>query len=258
LAALPEGNLVAKKVERHNRSQSETQWDQLLEPLEFASALKPALHGWAHDENNRMSALEGTLRMLREQEAISRNPAILKIVEQSEGLTRALSSGLRLVYFLSGGSRAYNADKSLNAAIDAYRSTARRMGIAVERNIPENLPPLSSRIASLVMVLLDNALIATALAHRSEVSVSAKLAGKSMQIRVSDQGEGISPELAAEIWTPLFTTWSMHRGLGLAVALSVTQELNGTITFERNAAGGADFVVILPVNREVKRRAAGP
>lgn len=68
-------------------------------------------------------------------------------------------------------------------------------------------------------------------------------------IAVSDQGEGISDEVAARMFEPFFSTRTGTRqgmGLGLSVSRSLAEAMEGTITIEHERAAGACVKVTLP------------
>jgi signal transduction histidine kinase len=81
-------------------------------------------------------------------------------------------------------------------------------------------------------------------------------------IRVSDQGPGIDPELTEKIFRPYFTTKRDGTGIGLAVAKQVVEQHGGRVIVESptnpvfdpakgNAGGpGATFVFRLPLGVE--------
>src|SRR5207247_1107529 len=68
---------------------------------------------------------------------------------------------------------------------------------------------------------------------------------------VRDTGTGIPPEVLPRIFEPFYTTKEVGKGtgLGLAIAYGIIQEHGGEIHAENHPAGGAVFVVELPVTR---------
>ena len=66
-------------------------------------------------------------------------------------------------------------------------------------------------------------------------------------IRVSDNGPGISPEVAANLFEPFFTTKPEGLGLGLNICRTTVEAHRGRLVFENGANGGAVFTVYLAV-----------
>ncbi|HEY2323294.1 MAG TPA: ATP-binding protein, partial [Thermoanaerobaculia bacterium] len=68
-----------------------------------------------------------------------------------------------------------------------------------------------------------------------------------VQISVIDDGTGITPDVMAHIFEPLFTTKQCGgTGLGLAVAHQIVQRHGGAIFAESEAGAGTAFHILLP------------
>lgn len=69
-----------------------------------------------------------------------------------------------------------------------------------------------------------------------------------LEIRVADDGPGIHPEMAEEVFEP----WQrgsgvgVGHGLGLALCRHLVASVGGTIRFEPNPANGAEVIIELP------------
>jgi len=68
-----------------------------------------------------------------------------------------------------------------------------------------------------------------------------------LQIRVRDNGPGISEDIIDRVFDPFFTTRSQGTGLGLAVVAMTVSNHGGEITVKNNPAGGAEFLINLPM-----------
>jgi PAS domain S-box-containing protein len=68
-------------------------------------------------------------------------------------------------------------------------------------------------------------------------------------LEVSDDGPGVSPEIASRIFDPFFTTKQpgLGTGLGLSIVYGIVHQHHGEVTFENQPGGGAHFVVELPI-----------
>jgi signal transduction histidine kinase len=78
------------------------------------------------------------------------------------------------------------------------------------------------------------------------VTLSAKLCGDQVEIRVSDTGQGLTPEECERLFTPYYTTKQHGTGLGLAIVQSVIADHHGKIAVESRAGEGATFIITLP------------
>ena len=78
------------------------------------------------------------------------------------------------------------------------------------------------------------------------VTISAQCRGETVEIRISDTGQGLTPEECERLFTPYYTTKQHGTGLGLAIVQSVVADHAGTIAVESRKGQGATFVITLP------------
>src|SRR5271157_1086608 len=72
---------------------------------------------------------------------------------------------------------------------------------------------------------------------------------RSMLIRVVDNGQGIAPENLERIFEPYFSKRPGGTGLGLALARRIVEEHGGTIHASNHVGGGAQFDILLPIDK---------
>ena len=76
--------------------------------------------------------------------------------------------------------------------------------------------------------------------------------GRAVQrISVADNGPGIPPEDLPKIFLPFYTTKADGTGLGLAVVQKIIVQHGGTVEARNQPEGGAEFILWLPLRREV-------
>jgi two-component system, NtrC family, nitrogen regulation sensor histidine kinase NtrY len=78
------------------------------------------------------------------------------------------------------------------------------------------------------------------------LTLSAYPKGENVELRVSDTGEGLTPEECERLFTPYYTTKQHGTGLGLAIVQAVVADHAGTIAVESRPQGGAAFIITLP------------
>lgn len=66
-------------------------------------------------------------------------------------------------------------------------------------------------------------------------------------IRVADNGTGIAPEIAGQLFQAFFTTKPDGLGLGLKICRTILEGHGGRLECENNPQGGAVFTVYLPI-----------
>ncbi|MEP6926897.1 MAG: ATP-binding protein, partial [Ginsengibacter sp.] len=95
----------------------------------------------------------------------------------------------------------------------------------------------------------------TGLAHKDNyepiVSISTKKSNNKIEVRVKDNGVGISQKISDKIYQPFFTTKPTGEGTGLGLSLSydiITKEHNGELKVETKEGEFAEFIILLPYN----------
>lgn len=75
-----------------------------------------------------------------------------------------------------------------------------------------------------------------------------------IELRVSDNGPGITPDLRDHVFEPFVTSKKSGQGLGLALVRRLLRDMNGRINHDRDEnAGLTHFRVHLPVAREGRK-----
>ena len=80
-----------------------------------------------------------------------------------------------------------------------------------------------------------------------ELRLECASASDTVELRVSDTGAGIPPELREKIFRLYFTTKQGGSGIGLAMTFRIVQLHDGTIDFSSEPGKGATFVIRLPI-----------
>jgi signal transduction histidine kinase len=70
--------------------------------------------------------------------------------------------------------------------------------------------------------------------------------GRTVTIRVSDNGPGIPNSIRDKIFQPFFTTKEEGTGLGLSIAARIVEEHGGWLSLESTGNNGASFIITLP------------
>jgi len=92
--------------------------------------------------------------------------------------------------------------------------------------------------------LLKNAAEATAATPQPQVQVSARLSrGGRLRIEVADNGPGVPQDLAAQVFTPFFSTKKQGRGIGLAMVRHLVHANGGMVRYAKPVGAGARFII---------------
>jgi two-component system sensor kinase FixL len=141
---------------------------------------------------------------------------------------------------------------TLGEALELFHDTFQEHQIRVRRVEETPLPPLSfdpRQIRQVFLNLLKNAL--EAMPRGGELTIATGVRDFQAEISIADTGEGMPPEVAANIFQPYFTTKEKGTGLGLAISQSIIQEHGGSISVDSTPGRGTAFIIRLPVEGAV-------
>jgi two-component system, NtrC family, nitrogen regulation sensor histidine kinase NtrY len=139
---------------------------------------------------------------------------------------------------------------TVHEAVEVF--SGRLDGIQMKTSLEQNLPAIRADgplLRSVIVNLIDNAAEALEGAPFREITVKTHLRPESdtIEIAVSDTGNGISPEDKDKLFLPHFSTKERGTGLGLAIAARIISEHGGSLRVEDNTPVGSRFLIELPV-----------
>ncbi len=147
------------------------------------------------------------------------------------------------------------AERPLNDALELLAKPMEQCHIEIDKRIGDSLPVLHAdedRLHQVFVNLLTNARDALrGVQDKRDLRVTLVVERSATHViyRVEDTGPGVAPAVAQRIFDPFFTTKEMGQGMGLGLSLShgIILEHGGEMRYQRGDAGGAAFVVELPI-----------
>jgi nitrogen fixation/metabolism regulation signal transduction histidine kinase len=107
-----------------------------------------------------------------------------------------------------------------------------------------------SQVIRVLNNLITNAIQSIPTERSKKISLGLRFSEKHVTIKITDNGNGISPEISKRIFMPNFTTRSTGSGLGLAMVKSIVTQMNGKVAFRTQVDKGSSFFVILPLDQK--------
>ena len=143
----------------------------------------------------------------------------------------------------------------LRRTFDAAAPTLEASGVRLTAALAEDLPSVAGdadRLQQVFINLFNNAL--DAMRGGGELRVETARYGDRVHVDFADTGEGMTEEVRARIFDPLYTTKGRGRGtgLGLVVVRQVVAEHGGQIEVESQPGRGARFRLSLPAPKDFK------
>ncbi|MDX2024254.1 MAG: HAMP domain-containing sensor histidine kinase [Deltaproteobacteria bacterium] len=240
-----------------------SQREQLIRTEKLASVGQLAA-GVAHEIGNPLAAILGYADILRDDAAepaaqVLSEAERLNISERIKSETQRIHRTISDLLEYSRPSRDEARPTDLLVVVKAARDLVAPMGsrlrgatVVIEGvDDPERWPHVVAapeRLKQVLVNLLLNA--ADAMPNEGTITISASAAlPERVELRVSDTGPGVPPELRRRIFDPFFTTKEPGKGtgLGLSISRSIVETFGGTLELQAPSAeiGGATFVVSL-------------
>jgi len=130
--------------------------------------------------------------------------------------------------------------------------------IIIEKQLESRLPSVlgnANQIQQVLINLMINAQQAIGDASGKLIVSTKTLNNEYIEIRVIDNGPGMTAEIQEHIFEPFFTTKPAGKGtgLGMSVSYGIIQDHNGEISVESAPEEGAMFIIKLPISKEVEK-----
>jgi two-component system sensor histidine kinase HydH len=217
--------------------------------------------GMAHEIRNPLGSIKGTAEIFRDSLGPTHrlNEFARILVVEVDRLDGILTRFLDFARPRDQDGVAAELAPAVRHVVQLTSERARRAGVAVTVELPDDLPPVAIAPDALRQVLLNlvlNAVQAMSAGGRLTVAArfgeAVRLAATepavphAVHVSVSDDGPGIPVGLRDRIFDPFFTTRAGGTGLGLALCERIVRGHRGAIAFEPLAPTGARFHVEVP------------
>lgn len=220
--------------------------------LALPSAMNASLRGFAHELRNPLAGIKGAAQLLARRgdpEARELTGLIEAEVERLAGLVDRLLSPTPPRAF-----EPVNMHAVLERVLRLGEADA-GWAVRLQRDYDPSLPELSGdadRLTQAVWNLVRNAIEAGArsvqLRTRIEhgARIGEELLPRALRLDIVDDGRGVPPELAEQVFLPLVSGRAEGSGLGLALAQQVAREHRGSLVY-RSRPGHTVFTLLLPL-----------
>lgn len=212
--------------------------------------------GVAHEMNQPLAAIrvyaENAKRFLASDgigAASSNLDAIAGLTERIATITESLRSFARRA---GGPIGALPVEDAVDGALSLVSGRIRETGATIRRMRRDPSPRvLASRIRleQILVNLLQNALDALAGRPEPRIEIAVAETGETVRVTVRDNGPGIDPAIAANLFMPFTTSKEKGLGLGLVISEEIARELGGALLYEPGAGEGEGAAFTLELRR---------
>ncbi len=256
------GNLRETHLALDHQAEQERKTRETLQSLqrqvvrqERLAAVGVLVSGVAHELNNPLQAIFGTLELLERNRELT--PEVLEeiaFVKTQSGRAREIIRNLSRFSSQQPGPPAL---VDLREVIDEVAQLRHRdlstSGIALDIDVQSSRKVYANftEVEQVTLNFVINAQQSIQAAEHSTGRILIRVydAGKKVRLEVQDDGPGVTPEDEPKLFQPFFTTKPVGKGtgLGLSVSYGIIESYGGSIGHRPNEWGGATFFFELPV-----------
>ena len=221
--------------------------------------------GVAHEVNNPLAIISEKAGLAQDLLALDvdadtfneRRQRLQNLMESIEStVVRARSITHRLLGFarrMEASHQSLHIDDVILESSEFLSKAARNRGISIELSVQDDLPEIISDRSQLQQIFINifgNAM--DALADKKEggriVVRCAPHVDGGVEVRIRDNGQGMSEEVREHIFEPFYSTKKdKGTGLGMFITYSIVRRLGGEISVTSEVGAGTEFTIIFPL-----------
>jgi PAS domain S-box-containing protein len=238
-----------------------------LAQAEKLSSIGLLAAGVAHEVNTPLAVISSYTQMLGKQlqgddgAGARLRPVLDKITQQTFRASEIVNGLLNFSRMGSVEFSRIDMNAMVNDTVLLLEHQMRSAGVTVRTSLSPGLPQVLGNRGKLQQVLVNLVLNARDALQddamrgqaRGGVRITTAATSNGVEMRVEDDGPGMSADVLRKIYDPFFTTKSNPKdgqrkgtGLGLAVTYGIVQEHAGTIEVVSNVGEGTVFRLELP------------
>jgi two-component system NtrC family sensor kinase len=224
----------------------------------------------AHEVNNPLAVIyekAGLAQDLLDMGKVVSDPAdkerfsalltsIESTVERARGITHRLLGFARR---MEANRQSLHVEEVITETMSFLEREAKNRGVRLEADLPQDLPEIVSdrgELQQIFLNILGNALDAVATVERAGGPdngrfikvVCTALGPQGLEVAVSDNGKGMSPDVLRHIFEPFYSTKKdKGTGLGMFITYGIVRRLGGDIHVESEEGKGSTVRVTLPL-----------
>lgn len=221
-----------------------------LQTAERLSAISRITGGVAHEVKNPLNAILMHVELVRMKLArgdYDLAPEIDVVSREIVRLDRVVKTFLDFTRPVQLDLKEISAEAFLNDIVELARPQAAAAGIKIsidqqagDVTLCVDLDLLKQAVLNIVVNAIE------AMPRGGELRFYSSSQGDDAEIRITDSGPGISPEVRDKIFKLYFTTKEKGSGIGLAMTFRIVQLHDGTIDFSSEPGKGTTFILRLP------------
>jgi PAS domain S-box-containing protein len=224
---------------------SRRQLERQLDVSSRLAAISRLTGGVAHEIKNPLNAMALHLEILRSR-LDTEQPEVDVIAREIKRLDNVVKTFLNFNRPIELQARPLDLDEVVQQVLALVSVDAEAKNIHIETELTDKLwlngdPDL---LKQAILNVVNNGL--EAMSEGGKLVIRTEWIADECQIRVTDAGSGIAPEIQEKIFNLYFTTKQQGSGIGLATTFRVVQLHSGTIDFVSEPGKGTTFRLRFP------------
>lgn len=234
-------------VTMRNETEKEKLREEMMR-LDRLASLGKLSAGIAHEVRNPLTGISLLLDDLHDNAALAHDDRnmIKKALEEIGRVEHLISALLNYSSPARADFRLGDLNSVVHDTVLLMRRQCEQQRVHLQVDASE-MPPFRfdpEKVKQALMNIIRNAL--EAMPDGGEIRISTSARTDHAQLKVSDNGPGISEENLPLIFEPFFTSKGAGTGLGLSITQRIVEEHRGQISVESSAETGTVFTVSLP------------
>lgn len=249
-------------LRKHRERQDKEHLDELAHVTRLGLMGEMA-SGIAHEVNQPLTAIstytQFSINLIRTE-----NPNLVQLTEiLDKTRTEAIRAGQiirRMRDFIKSHVK-HRSTADLNTliheAVSLCITDLKQNNISLTFELEKNPPPVYVDHVQIEQVLINlirnsvDALLTLPATQERQLAIHTRLiSDNDIQVRVKDNGPGLSEEQQKKILTPFYTTKTDGMGMGLSISNSLIEAHDGTLHFNSQPGKGTTFYFTLPIRRK--------
>ncbi|MHC4131585.1 MAG: two-component system sensor histidine kinase NtrB [Planctomycetota bacterium] len=238
------------------RTEEVTAINEMLKKSRIEVAIGQMAAGIAHEIGNPLASLSSVAQYLgRKLSTHEEKEHLLLIKCQVNRISNILRRMLRLSRPATAEYKWVDVNELIDNTLSLVKFDKRIGSIVIENISSTDLPMVWLNPQLLEQVFLNifiNALDAMDAKQEKQehiLKITREFKGEMIEVRISDTGIGMNPEVCKRAFESFFTTKEIGKGtgLGLFISYNLITEVDGTIMMESESGKGTTVVIRIPI-----------
>ncbi|KJS85314.1 MAG: hypothetical protein JM58_09050 [Peptococcaceae bacterium BICA1-8] len=208
--------------------------------------LGETMAGIAHEINNPLTSILLNSQILSQK---YHSPELMRITKDAMRISKIIKNLLGFSRQEPNVKTKINVKNEIEDILPILNSNMRDINLQIR--IPDKAEVFGDPVefGQVILNILKNSIDSLEHEVEKEIILTARVAEDTVEIEISDNGPGISPENIEKIYQPFFTTKDIGKGtgLGLSTVFYILEKMSGEIRVESEEKIRTTFSITLPL-----------